>query len=288
MVADGQWRVWIWRWIAALQRELTEGGLTQRAAALVYCSLLSLAPLLAVSFSLLKAFGVHNQIQPFLLEMLAPLGNQAGEISSRIIGFVENVQVGVLGFVGLATLFYTVVSLLGQVEESFNHIWRIRQPRPWVRRFSDYLSVVLVGPVLLFAGVGITASMSSSALAQRLIALEPFGTAYYLAGLVLPYVLVSAAFAFGYLFIPNTKVGLKPAAIGGVAAGLGWKLSGSLFTRFVADSAEYSAIYSGFAVVLVFMIWIYLSWIIVLLGGAVAFHCQHPSYLRMGRRNLRL
>jgi membrane protein len=153
--------------------------------------------------------------------MLAPLGSQADEISSRIIGFVENVQVGVLGFVGLATLFCTVVSLLGRVEESFNHIWRISRPRPWTRRFSDYLSVVLVGPVLLFAGLGITASMGSNALVQRLIALEPFGSAYYVTGLILPYLLISAAFAFGYIFIPNTKVDLKSAAVGGLCAGVG-------------------------------------------------------------------
>jgi membrane protein len=130
--------------------------------------------------------------------------------------------------------------------------------------------------------------MSSHALVRRLIALEPFGTAYYVAGLMLPYVLVSAAFAFCYVFIPNTRVRLRPALVGGLVAGVAWKLSGSLFTAFVADSAQYSAIYSGFAVVLVFMIWVYLSWVIVLLGGSVAFHCQYPCYLRYAGRRPRL
>ena len=104
---------------------------------------------MAVSFSLLKAFGVHNQIEPMLNHFLAPLGEKGIEFSQRILGFVENVQVGVLGSLGLAFLIYTVVSLVQKIEEAFNFIWRIRQPRRFVRRFSDYMSVILVGPVLI-------------------------------------------------------------------------------------------------------------------------------------------
>ena len=105
----------------ALTREMNEGGLKLRAMSLVYTSLLSLAPLLAVSFSILKGFGVHNQVEPLLLEVLAPLGEKGVEITANIIVFVENIQVGVLGFVGFLMLFYTVVSLLSEIEACFNH-----------------------------------------------------------------------------------------------------------------------------------------------------------------------
>lgn len=267
-----------------LLREYREGGIRHRAMSLVYTSLLSLAPLLAVSFSVLKAFGVHNEIQPFLLEMLAPLGEKAKEITDNIIGFVGNIQVGVLGFVGFVMLFYTVVSLLEQIEDSFNHIWRVSRTRSLYRQFSDYLSIVLIGPVLLFSAVGIAASMNSTEIVQRLIALEPFGTAYYLAGIALPYVLIFSAFTFAYSFIPNTAVKWRPALAGGLFAGLSWKATGFLFTAFTVNSAHYSAIYSGFAVILLSMIWLYLSWLILLLGSVVSFHIQFPRYLGYGGR----
>lgn len=270
--------------INVMIRELDEGGLKHRAMSLVYTSLLSLAPLLAVSFSVLKGFGVHNQIEPLLRQALAPLGYKAAEITANIILFVENIQVGVLGFVGFAMLFYTVVSLLAQIEECFNHIWRISKGRPLYRRFSDYLSVVLIGPVLLFSAMGIAASMGNAAIVQRLISLEPFGSVYYLIGVFLPYLLIVSAFTFAYSFIPNTTVPWRAALAGGVFAGLTWKTTGFLFARFIADSAQYSAIYSGFAAILVSMIWLYISWLILLCGGVIAFHVQFPHYLGYAKR----
>ncbi len=272
------------KWFRVLLREFDEDGLKYRAMSLVYTSLLSLAPLLAVSFSILKAFGVHNQIQPLLLKLLAPMGSQAEEITKNIITFVENIQVGVLGFVGFLMLFYTSVSLLEQIEDCFNHIWRVTKERSLYRRFSDYFSMILIGPVLLFSALGITASMTSATIVQRLIALEPFGTLYYLAGLILPYILTVAAFTLAYSFIPNTPVKLRSALTGGFIAGLTWKMMGILFALFMANSAQYSAIYSGFAVILLSMIWLYISWLILLLGGVIAFHLQFPSYLGYARR----
>jgi membrane protein len=271
-----------------LWREFNEGGLKFQAMSLVYTSLLSLAPFLAVSFSILKAFGVHNQIQPLLVELLSPLRENAGEITNNIISFVDNMQVGVLGFVGFLILFYTTVSALEQLETCLNHIWRVTKSRSLYRRFSDYLSVILIGPVLLFSALGIAASMESTVLVQQLMAIELFGTAYYWAGLILPYVLAIAAFAVAYLFIPNTPVKLVPALIGGVFAGLSWKAAGVVFAIFIVDSARYNAIYPGFAGILLSMLWLYFSWLILLLGGVIAFHVQFPHYLGYESRSPRL
>jgi len=270
--------------LAVLIRELNEGGLKLHAKSLVYTSLLSLAPFLAVSFSILKGFGVHNQVEPLLLQLLEPLGAKGVEITEKIIGFVENIQVAVLGFIGFAMLFYTAVSLLEQIEACFNHIWRVAKPRSLYRRFSDYLSMILIGPVLLFSAIGITASMSSSDLVQRLVALEPFGTLYYVIGILLPYLLISLAFGFAYAFMPNTSVRFVPALLGGLFAGVAWKITGMLFAKFIADSAQYSAIYSGFAMILVSMIWLYISWLILLMGSVVVFHIQFPRYLSYTKR----
>ncbi len=117
----------------AVVRDLIDGQLTLRAMSLVYSSLLSLAPLIAVSFSVLKAFGVHNQLQPALQSMLEPLGDKGVEITNNIVNFVENIQVGVLGSMGLALLFYTVVSLMQKVEKSFNYTWRVTQSRSFAQ-----------------------------------------------------------------------------------------------------------------------------------------------------------
>ena len=125
-------------------------------------------------------------------------------------------------------LFYTVISLIDQIESCFNYIWRITKPRSVYRRFSDYLSVILIGPVLLFSALGIAASMGNTAIVQHLIELEPLGTVYYLIGTILPYLLTVAAFTFIYSFIPNTPVKLRPAVIGGLLAGITWKSTGFL------------------------------------------------------------
>ena len=132
-------------------RDLIEGMLNLRAMSLVYTTILALVPLLAVSFSVLKGFGVHNQIEPLLLNFLLPLGDQGIEISAKIIGFVENTKAGVLGSLGLALLLYTVISLLQKIEQSFNYTWHVVELRSIGKRFSDYLTVVMVGPVLLFS-----------------------------------------------------------------------------------------------------------------------------------------
>ena len=134
-------------------REFSEGQLTLRAMGLVYTTLLSLVPLIAVSFSVLKAFGVHNQVEPFLYNFLSPLGSKGAEITRKIIGFVENIKVGVLGSIGLAMLIYTVISLIQKIEDAFNYIWKIKRPRSFARRFSDYMSVILIGPVLIFSAI---------------------------------------------------------------------------------------------------------------------------------------
>ncbi len=275
------------RILYVMVRELTEGQLALHAMSLVYTTLLSLVPLLAVSFSVLKAFGV-NQIDPILMNLLAPLGEQGREITDRIIGFVENMRVGVLGSLGLGFLLYTVISLVQKIEVSFNYVWRVKQVRSFARRFSDYLSVIIVGPVLVFTAIGFTASIMSTDLVQQLIAMEPFGTAVLVASRVMPYLLISAAFTFFYMFVPNTTVRFRSALVGGLVGGALWQLTGFAFASFVAGSTRYAAIYSSFAILFLFMIWLYLSWFILLFGSQIAYYHQHPQQVRRETEQLRL
>ncbi len=276
------------RGIYTLVRDLAEGQLTLHATSLVYTTLLSLVPLLAVSFSVLKAFGVHNKIQPVLLRLLEPLGMKGVEITVQILVFVENIKVGVLGAVGLVMLLYTVVSLLQKIELAFNYTWHIERPRPLMQRTTQYLSVLTVGPVLVFSALGITATLMSSAFTQSIIAASPFGSAISTVTRLAPYLLIIVAFTFVYIFMPNTKVHFRSALFGGIIAGILWQLTGWGFATFVVSSARYTAVYSGFAILIMFMFWMYLSWLILLVGASIAYYHQHPEQLSVRRRDLRL
>jgi membrane protein len=283
-----RWRaalLWVARTVQMLVRDTVEGQLSLRAMSLVFTTLLSLVPFIAVSFSVLKAFGVHNQVEPVLLNLLQPLGQEGVELTHQIIGFVDNIKVGVLGSLGIGLLLYTTVSLIQKVEAAFNYTWHVGRARSLATRFSSYLSVIMVGPVLVFSALGVMASLMSSSVVQGLVAIEPFGSLVRLASLGLPYVLIIAALTFTYVFIPNTRVEFRAALTGGVIAGVAWSLTGKAFATFVMNSTKYTAIYSGFAIVLLSMIWIYLSWLIVLLGASIAFYRQHPEYLVPGGRS---
>jgi membrane protein len=229
-----------------------------------------------VMFSVLKAFGVQNVIEPLLGQLLEPLGANASEVTDRILDFVANMQVGVLGAVGVAMLFYTVVSLVSTIEDSLNQIWRLPRSRTWGERFTAYLSIVLVGPVLVFTAFALTASAQSYWLVERVTQMPLVNELFTLLTKIVPFILLCATFTFIYKLLPYTRVRFVSALLGGVAAGVLWQLVGTGFAAFVANSARYAAIYSSFAVMVVFLIWLYVGWLIFLTGGEVAYFHQHP------------
>lgn len=267
------------RYVFVISRDLWEGQLNMRAMSLVYTTLLCVAPLLALAFSLLKALGVHNSLEPLLQRMLEPLGAQAGQVVQNIIGFVEKIQVGVLGSLGVALLFYSAISMIQKVESSFNYIWRIERGRPTSQRLGEYLAVLTVGPVLVFSALGLTASVLSSTVVERITAIQPFGALIFLITRMVPYALIIGAFIFLYTFVPNTKVRIGPAAAGGLLAGVLWQSGSVAFASFVAAATNYNAVYSGFAIVIFLLIWLYLGWLILLIGCQLAFYVQHPEHL---------
>lgn len=271
------------RLVHVLLRELAGGDLNLRAMSMVYTTLLSTVPLLAVSFSVLKGFGVHNQMGPVLHRFLAPLGPKGDELAGHILTFVSRMDVSVLGGLGLAMLIYTVLSLLHKIEAAFNHVWHIERTRGLGQRFGSYLSVVLVGPVLVFGALAITATVMNNRLVQWLLGVEPFGTLIVESSRLLPYLLIVGAFTFFYTFIPNTRVKLYAALGGGMVAGFLWQSTGWAFAAFIASSAQYAAIYSSFAILMLLLIWVYINWLILLIGAQIAFLIQNPHYLTRTR-----
>ncbi|WP_198343272.1 YihY/virulence factor BrkB family protein [Oleiphilus messinensis] len=265
------------RIIYAVGRDLVNGQLTLHAMSLVYTTLLSMVPLLALSFSVLKTLGGHNELTPLLENAFSPFGEQGPEIVANILGFVDRIKVGVLGSVGLALLVYTVISLVQKIERSFNFIWRVPQLRSIGQRFSNYLSVIVIGPLLVASAIGATASIMSSSIVQALVAIEPFGSMILLLIKFAPFFFMIGAFTFIYIFMPNTSVDFRSALIGGIAGGMAWQTCGLLFASFVVSSSDYQAIYSGFALGIILLIWIYLNWMILLLGAAISYYVQNSE-----------
>ncbi|MGD8339296.1 MAG: YhjD/YihY/BrkB family envelope integrity protein [Gammaproteobacteria bacterium] len=272
------------RYPFSLLRDLASGELNLRAMSLVYTTMLAIVPMLFFVFAVAQVFGVHEQLEPWIFSVLEPLGPRAEEITDSITAFFDNISGGFLAALSVGLLLLTVVSMAQKVEGSFNYVWRVDRPRGFVRRFGEYLSVIIIGPLVMALAMGLIASLSSTALADRLQESASFAAWIGGLGKLGPYVLVISAFTGLYLLIPNTRVRFRPALIGGIAGGAVWTAGGLLFASMVSLSTRLDAIYSGFATVIILMLWLYLSWLILLLGLQLAFYVQNPFHMRYGHR----
>lgn len=265
-----------------LVREATNGNLQLNAMSLSYITLLSLVPLLAVSFSVLKAFGSDRVIAPFLSAILEPLGSSATELTAQILTFVSNIKVGVLGAVGIAMLFFTVVTLMQKIESVFNSIWHVGQLRQLTTRLPMYLSVLMVGPVLVLAATGLTASLLANPIVSDFTQHSFLRDVLTSMAWLVPFMVWVAVFTFIYAFVPNTSVRFSAALAGGIVAAILWNGIGLAFGSMIASSTQYTAIYSAFASLILFMVWLQLAWLIVLLGVTVSYAWQ--NFDRLQRR----
>ncbi|MRR35284.1 YihY/virulence factor BrkB family protein, partial [bacterium] len=251
-----------------------------RASALAFSTLLSIVPFFALAFAVLKGFGVQNTLEPFILEQVAAGSH---EIVDNIVTYINNTKVGSLGAIGLVALIITVVSLLGTIEEAFNVIWGVRETRSLYRKFSDYLGVLVSGPILLLAAVSTTTTIESQAFVQWLMGSTYLGDVLVILFHLVPFFSIWLALVFLYMFIPNTRVRFRSAMVGGVIAGTLWQSAQWGYITFQVGVAKYNAIYGTLSVLPIFMVWLYVGWLIVLLGGEVVYAHQH---LRTFRREV--
>ena len=284
----GRFAAVVLRYMYGLGRDIVFGQLTLRAMSLVYTTLLSVVPLIAFSFSVLKGLGKHKELEPLLYDFLAPLGPQGEQITQQVIALVDNVKGSVLGGVSLAFFIYTAISMVQKVEESFNYVWYVSKPRSFARRFSEYFFVLLIGPILMVTALGMLTSIRSNAVVQMILTNESLGRIFVVASQLTPYLLITGVFTFLYMYMPNTKVKFKAALVGGLAGGFLWASAGAFFATFILYASRTQLIYSGFAVAITTLIWLYLSWLILLIGAQLAFYFQQPAFLRIGRREPRL
>jgi membrane protein len=279
------------RWLrypAALIRDWLSGDISIRAMSLAYTTLLSLVPLMVFSFAILKGLGARADLRLIVHEFFRPVGSAATQLTESVMQFVANMRGELLGSIGLAFLVYTVITTIQKVETSFNFVWRVERPRSFGRRFTEYLSVMILAPILLALAIGLLGSAENSPIARWLHAVAPFAAILGALGRVVPYAIVTVVFTCMYAFIPNIRVQFRAALIGGVTAGIIWALVGKVFTAVIVYSSQLVAVYTGFAIVLTTLIWVYLSWLILLIGAQLAFYVQFPQYLRHGQETIEL
>ncbi|HSD68817.1 MAG TPA: YihY/virulence factor BrkB family protein [Woeseiaceae bacterium] len=278
----------ILRYLYGMLRDMLSGQLTLHAMSLVYTTLLSIVPLLGISFAMAKGLGVFSKLRENLDTFLVHLGPDAERISAQLFDMVDKVNTSVIGGIGVAFFLWTAISTVQKVESSFNYVWYVSKPRNFARRFTEYLVVLLIGPVAIGTAFTMLGALSSNAVVSRLEQLPGIAELFLLVGKFLPYLMVSAVFTFLYMFMPNTHVKFKSALVGGLAGGIMWATMGIIFTTFVLSSVRTLAVYATFAIGIVSLIWLYLNWLILLIGAQLAFYHQNPVFLRIGRQEPRL
>ncbi len=239
------------------------------ASALTYTTLLSIVPFLAVLFSISKGLGI-KVLEPLLLnETITGIG---GDVIKWIVSQAKDTNTTALGALGGGVLIIMAVKMLSTVENSFNTIWGVKRSRSIFRKTSDYLSVLIVGPVLVAAAIAITASLENISFAQIILSQ---GIIKQLIIHFVPFVSLWIAFTGVYIFMPNIRVKIQHALIGGVIAGTIWQIVQWVYINFGIGVAKYNAIYGGFAQFPLFLIWLYISWLIVLFGAEISFASQN-------------
>ena len=229
------------RWLrypAALIRDWLSGDIGIRAMSLAYTTLLSLVPLMVFTFAILKGLGAHADLRLLVHEFFRPVGSAATQLTESVMQFVANMRGELLGSIGLAFLVYTVITTIQKVETSFNFVWRVGRRRSFGRRFTEYLTVMILGPILLAVALGLLGSAENSPVARWLYAVAPFAAILGVLGRILPYAIVTLVFTCMYAFIPNIRVQFRAALIGGVTAGIIWALVGKVFTAVIVYSSQ--------------------------------------------------
>ncbi len=248
-----------------------------RASALTFYSLLSIVPVLALAFGIAKGFGFEKHLEVQLFERLP--GQE--EMLTRIVSFaqalLENTKGGMVAGIGVIVLFWAVMKVLGHIESSFNDIWEIKKSRTAVRKFSDYLSIMLISPIFLVMSGSVTIFVTTQItnITARISLLGMFSPLIMIALKLFPYCLIGLLLTIIYMIMPNTKVNFKAALVAGIIAGTTYVILQWAYINFQVGIAKHNAIYGSFAAVPLFLVWLQISWVIVLFGAEISFAIQN-------------
>jgi len=252
-----------------------------RASALTFTTILSIVPLLAVAFSISKGFGLQNA--GFFRDFLMGVSAGRAEVVDKILQYIANTNVKTLGWIGVGTLLLTVFTTVGNVERAFNSIWRVKRGRTSWRKFTDFFSVIVICPIIVLVAASFTVAVQKLDLVHEFVTNPGYDWVERLLFKLISLALVWVGFTFVYAFVPNTRVRLKSAAVGGVIAGSMWQSAQWFYIHWQIGFTKYNAIYGSFAQLPLFLVWLYISWIIVLVGAELSYAMQHlGAFVRQG------
>ena len=285
--------------------EFKKDSIPLRASALTYIIVLSLVPMLALGTAVLKGLGAGDQMREAAYQIIqqfegsssqprapSPMGNSDHTEAKggnpppglgvhlrtavdKVFDYVERTNFATLGAIGIIGLLFSVISVLGSIEQAMNHIWQAEAGRPLGRKIMDYLALMILLPISVNVGLAAQATLESPKLLSRIQGFLPTTWILPLMLKMVPFIILIATFTILYRFIPNIKVGILPAVAGGIASGVAWLLVQGLYVRLQIGVARYNAIYGSFATLPLFLIWIYVGWIIFLTGAEISFSIQN-------------
>jgi membrane protein len=250
-----------------------------RAASLTLYSLLSIIPVVAIAFAIAKGFGLDQNLQQVITKEFKTQPEVLNWVLTEATNALQKTRGGYLAGVGVIILFWSVMSLLGQIESSFNHIWEIRGSRTWYRKFTDYLTIMLITPVFLILSSSITLFVSTQ-LTDYLSKAEILDVFKPVVGFLVkfaPYFLTSVALTVVFIVMPNTRVKFVPALVAGIVTGTILQIIQWLYIDLQFGISKLSAIYGSFAAIPLFIAWLQVSWTIILIGAELSFANQNVS-----------
>ena len=260
-------------------RGFHEDNCFARAASLTFNTLLSIVPVVAILFGVAKGFGFETMLKTELFEKFP--GESQQEVLEKVFGFAESLlevtKGGVIAGIGLIILFWSVINVLSHIEGSLNDIWDIKESRTWGRKFSDYLAVMLLSPLLILMSGSATVFVTTqfTQLANEIQLLGFISPIIFFSFKLIPYLLIWILFTIIYVLMPNTRVNLKAGFVAGIIAGSIFQLVQWAYISFQVGTARYNAIYGSFAALPLFLMWVQVSWWVVLFGAELSFANQN-------------
>ncbi len=248
-----------------------------RASSLTFFTLLSIVPIVAVFFGIAKGFGFERRLGRELFQRFPGQEDVLNQIINFANSLLQQTQGGLIAGVGLLVLFWAVLKVLGHIERAFNDIWEIKESRSWIRKFSDYLAIMLIAPIFILMSGSITVFIKAqvSQITQKVAYLDVLNPFIYFLFESMPYILIWILFTILYIIMPNTKVSLKAGLLGGVVAGTLYQIAQWAYITFQISAAQINAIYGSLAALPLFLIWLQISWWIVLFGAELSFASQN-------------
>lgn len=267
-----------------------EDKIQLRASALTFYSLLSIVPVMAIAFGIARGFGFDKRLESEIMNSFQGQQEVMNYVLKIARDFLQNTSGVFFGIIGLVILLWSVMQVLDHIEKSFNHIWQIKNSRPWTRKFADYLSLMIFAPVFIVLASSFTVYITTSVdnISEKVEVIRTIKPIIVFLLKFAPYFMLWIVFTMLYMVMPNTRVKFRSALVAGIMAGTIFQVTQNLYIDFQVGVTKYNAIYGSFAAFPLFLIWLQLSWLVVLLGAELSFANQNVNKYEFESKSLNI